>query len=89
MYGTQGRSGAARRPGGGAFQPPEAEVRRVYQPVEVHREDGTWALGRINAWWHPAGGEAWCRVRTVGKGGALTWMPFDPERLVLLPLSGI
>ncbi|MDH6123873.1 hypothetical protein [Kitasatospora sp. GP82] len=84
----QEHSGATPRLRGAPWQPPEEEVRRVYQPVEVHHQDGTWAVGRINAWWHPAGGQPWCRVRTIGSGEAPKWMPFDPEQLVLLPVTG-
>ncbi|GAA4853519.1 hypothetical protein [Kitasatospora terrestris] len=68
------------------WQPPETEIRRVYQPVEIHREDGTWALGRINAWWQPDDGTPWCRVHALRTGEH--WMPYDPERLLLLPGAG-
>ncbi|WP_233289006.1 hypothetical protein [Kitasatospora sp. MBT63] len=71
------------------WRPPEAEVTAVYQPVEVLAEDGTWALGRINAWWRPQDGPAWCRVRILRARTAPRWIPFDPERLVLLPVGGV
>jgi len=85
-YGPQIQSDAGRRDA--SWQPPPAQVRPVYQPVEVRGEDGDWALGRINAWWEPVGGGAWCRVRTVGRGGAERWMPYDPDRLTLLATGG-
>ncbi|MFE6866611.1 hypothetical protein ACFVFS_08635 [Kitasatospora sp. NPDC057692] len=84
------RHTAATRPADApGWQPPEHEVEPAYQPVQINRADGSWAVGRINAWWRPTGGAAWCRVRTVGRGEAPAWMPFDPERLLLLPATGI
>ncbi|MFJ8044070.1 hypothetical protein ACIRBX_26570 [Kitasatospora sp. NPDC096147] len=72
-----------------AWQPPAEEVEPAYQPVEVGLADGDWAVGRINGWWRPATGRSWCRVRLLGRGEEARWMPFDPDRLVLLPSSGI
>ncbi|MFF2350931.1 hypothetical protein ACFVVL_14230 [Kitasatospora sp. NPDC058115] len=71
------------------WRPPEHEVEPAYQPVQITRADGSWAVGRINAWWRPAGAPPWCRVRAMGRGEAPAWMPFDPERLLLLPATGI
>ncbi len=74
---------------GPGWQPPEHEVEPVYQPVQINRADGSWAVGRINAWWRPsADAEAWCRVRATGRGETAAWVPFDPERLLLLPAGG-
>ncbi|MFF2745865.1 hypothetical protein ACFVVA_10005 [Kitasatospora sp. NPDC058048] len=71
---------------------PEAaarDVRWVYQPVEVDLGDGGWALGRISAWWQDAAGQRWCRLR-IGRGGQpALWQPFDPARVLLLPVSGL
>ncbi|WP_327072415.1 hypothetical protein OG196_03655 [Kitasatospora purpeofusca] len=75
--------------GGAGWQPPEHEVEPAYQPVQINRADGSWTVGRINGWWRPSVGErAWCRVRAMGRGEAPTWVPFDPERLLLLPACG-
>ncbi|WP_043175957.1 hypothetical protein [Streptomyces sp. NRRL B-24484] len=71
------------------WEPPPAQVEQTYQPVEVRFEDGSWAVGRINAWWRPADGGPWCRVRVLRRGGAERWMPFDPEQVLLLPAGGI
>ncbi|MFF1908043.1 hypothetical protein [Kitasatospora sp. NPDC058218] len=73
-------------PGGG---PVDAEVEWVYQPVEVHFGDGSWALGRISGWWHDAGGLRWCRLRVARSGRPARWEPFDPARVVLLPAGGL
>ncbi|MEV6976436.1 hypothetical protein [Kitasatospora sp. NPDC093806] len=71
------------------WEPPEAEVEPTYRPVQINRADGSWAVGRINAWWHPSGdSRTWCRVKAMGRGEASTWMPFDPEHLLLLPTTG-
>ncbi|MER7705691.1 hypothetical protein ABTX81_22715 [Kitasatospora sp. NPDC097605] len=80
---------AARPTGASGWQPPEHEIEPAYHPVQITRADGSWAVGRINAWWRPAGAQAWCRVRTMGRGEAPAWMPFDPDRLLLLPATGI
>ncbi|MFD9128396.1 hypothetical protein [Kitasatospora sp. NPDC059571] len=66
------------------WEPPETQVERVYQPVEVRYEDGDWAVGRINAWWRADDGTRWCRLRVLRRGEP-QWTVFDPERLVLLP----
>ncbi|WP_254552718.1 hypothetical protein [Kitasatospora sp. MMS16-BH015] len=68
--------------------PPETEVHRVYQPVEIHHEDGSWQLGRINAWWHAPDGRRWCRLRVPRSGQAPHWVTFDPARLRLLQTEG-
>lgn len=60
----------------------------MYQPVEIHEEDGSWALGRINGWWHGPDGELWCRVRIPRSGALAHWVAFDPARLVLLQTEG-
>ncbi|MFC1415082.1 hypothetical protein [Streptacidiphilus cavernicola] len=72
-----------------AWQPPQAEVRRVYRPVEIRSPDGAWQLGRITAWWQPAEGRPWCRVTAIGDGGRSRWLPADSESLVPLPSAGI
>ncbi|GAB7032396.1 hypothetical protein AB0G35_03170 [Streptomyces sp. NPDC021749] len=68
--------------------PPEAEVRWVYQPVEVRYPDHTWALGRISGWWTDTSGEEWCRLRTL-PGGGPRWCRYDPESVRLLPTTVI
>ncbi|MFJ6135492.1 hypothetical protein [Kitasatospora sp. NPDC092286] len=67
----------------------EPGVERVYQPVEVHFGDGTWALGRISGWWQDAAGRRWCRLRVARSGRPARWEPFDPARVVLLPAGGV
>ncbi|MGX1755450.1 hypothetical protein ACWIG5_00770 [Streptomyces lydicus] len=59
--------------------------------MEVQYPDGTWALGRINAWWTDGAGELWCRLRTLpGSASACPqWRRFDPESILLLPGTGI
>ncbi|BDM73604.1 hypothetical protein HEK616_70910 [Streptomyces nigrescens] len=69
--------------------PPEAEVRWVYQPVEVQYPDDTWVLGRISGWWTDAAGEVWCRLRTLPGGDGPRWCHYDPESVRLLPSAGI
>ncbi|WP_459649896.1 hypothetical protein [Kitasatospora sp. Ki12] len=69
--------------------PAERDVRWVYQPVEVHLGDGTWALGRISGWWQDAAGRPWCRLRVGRSGRPACWERFDPERVLLLPVSGL
>lgn len=69
--------------------PPEAEVRWVYQPVEVQYPDGAWELGRISAWWTDEAGETWCLLRTVPHGSRPQWLRYDPESVRLLPTEGI
>ncbi|MFJ6747796.1 MULTISPECIES: hypothetical protein [unclassified Streptomyces] len=69
--------------------PPEAEVRWVYQPVEVHHPDGNWELGRISGWWTDATGGEWCRLRTLPAGPRPQWLRYDPEAVRLLPSTGI
>lgn len=69
--------------------PPEAEVRWVYQPVEVHYPDGHWAVGRITAWWTDEDGAQWCRMRMTPGGQPPRWFPYDPDTIHLLPSSGI
>ncbi|WP_243438124.1 hypothetical protein, partial [Streptomyces sp. FH025] len=69
--------------------PPEAEVRWVHQPVEVDLGDGTWALGRISGWWQDPAGRCWCRLRVSRSGRPTAWRPYDPERVLLLPVSGL
>ncbi|MYW00029.1 hypothetical protein [Streptomyces sp. SID3343] len=69
------------------YSPPETEVRRVYQPVEIRGGGGDWVLGLINARWRGRTGEDWCRYRVVG-GGPAEWAPFDPNVFVELPLGG-
>ncbi len=70
-------------------EPADRDVQWVYQPVEVDLGDGTWALGRISAWWQDASGQRWCRLR-IGRGGqSARWQRFDPSRVLLLPLSGL
>ncbi|WP_354637911.1 hypothetical protein [Kitasatospora camelliae] len=86
--GRSGRPYPAYGPEATGWQPPAAEVRPVYQPVEIRRADGTWTVGRINAWWEPAEGEPWCRVRPLGRGESPAWMRFDPASLLLLPVGG-
>ncbi|MDR3034502.1 MAG: hypothetical protein LBV78_15540 [Kitasatospora sp.] len=72
-----------------AWSPPEPEVRPAYQPVEVLRDGSdTWALGRINAWWHSPAGEPWCRLRLIGTTAEPEWRRSDPERILLLPTHG-
>ncbi|MFJ8431243.1 hypothetical protein ACIQ9P_08060 [Kitasatospora sp. NPDC094019] len=89
---TSGSTGPARTTGpadGAGWQPPEHEVEPAYQPVQINRADGTWTVGRINGWWRPStGSRAWCRVRALGRGETPVWVPFDPERLLLLPACG-
>ncbi|MER5865101.1 hypothetical protein [Kitasatospora sp. NPDC002040] len=76
---------------GTAFEPPPEEVRPAYQPVELlvgdEPYDG-WQIGRINGWWDAPDGRSWCRVRAVRGGAGPQWVPFDPDRIVLLPSSG-
>ncbi|MFI1201166.1 hypothetical protein ACH4VR_17255 [Streptomyces sp. NPDC020883] len=69
--------------------PPEAEVRWVYQPVEVQYPDGAWALGRISAWWQDDEGEQWCLLRTLPGDGRPRWLRYDPDSVRLLPTEGI
>ncbi|MFE3886463.1 hypothetical protein ACFXPQ_26755 [Streptomyces lydicus] len=59
--------------------------------MEVQYPDGTWTLGRINAWWTDGAGELWCRLRTLpGSVSACPrWRRFDPESILLLPGTGI
>ena len=68
--------------------PPEAEVRRVYQPVEIRCDDGNWAAGRINGWWRSPAGALWCRLRVPGSGTPARWVPFDASHLTLLQTEG-
>ncbi|MGC0416447.1 hypothetical protein [Embleya sp. AB8] len=68
--------------------PPEEEIRRVYEPVEIRNRDGSWTLGRINARWHGRHGEDWCRLRIVGSHRPAQWVPFDPEVFVELQIDG-
>lgn len=72
-----------------SVDPADREVRWVYQPVEVDLGDGTWALGRISGWWQDPAGRDWCRLRVVRGAGPAGWRPFDPERVRLLPVSGL
>ncbi|WP_441248631.1 hypothetical protein [Kitasatospora sp. McL0602] len=69
-------------------EPPEAELRQVYQPVEIRHEDGSWQLGRINAWWQAPDGRSWCRIRTARSGRPPHWVAFDPARVQLLQTEG-
>ncbi|WP_406193912.1 hypothetical protein OH807_03930 [Kitasatospora sp. NBC_01560] len=67
----------------------EADVDRVYQPVEVHFADGSWAVGRISGWWQDGDGARWCLLRVARSGRPARWEPFDPARMVLLPTGGL
>ncbi|RAJ44848.1 hypothetical protein K353_01425 [Kitasatospora sp. SolWspMP-SS2h] len=72
-----------------AWSPPEPDVRPAYQPVEVLLDDSdTWALGRINAWWHSPEGTPWCRLRLIGATAPPAWHRYDPDRILLLPTHG-
>lgn len=68
--------------------PPEAEVRWVYQPVEVQYPGGRWKLGRISAWWTDDDGALWCRLRTLPGDAPPHWSRYDPETIRLLPSTG-
>ncbi|MER7151515.1 MULTISPECIES: hypothetical protein [Streptomyces] len=57
--------------------------------MEVQYPDGTWRLGRINAWWTDDAGELWCRLRTLPGGDGPRWHCYDPESIRLLPSTGI
>ncbi|WP_195911416.1 hypothetical protein [Streptomyces kaniharaensis] len=70
-------------------EPADSDVQWVYQPVEVHLADGSWALGRISGWWQDTGGDRWCRLRLTRTGRPARWEPFDPARVVLLPVAGL
>ncbi|MFD0273966.1 hypothetical protein ACFVHB_08625 [Kitasatospora sp. NPDC127111] len=87
---VESRRGPVR--GGGHGDGPavaEADVEWVYQPVEVHFGDGSWALGRISGWWHDGVGTRWCRLRVARSGRPARWEPYDPARMVLLPAGGL
>ncbi|MFJ1758190.1 hypothetical protein [Kitasatospora sp. NPDC088134] len=72
-----------------AWCPPEDDVRPAYQPVEVLLEaPDTWAVGRINAWWHDPEGRLWCRLRLLGATTGSRWHRYDPEQILLLPTVG-
>ncbi|MFI2610402.1 hypothetical protein [Kitasatospora sp. NPDC018619] len=70
-------------------EPAERDVLWVYQPVEVDLGDGAWALGRISGWWRDGAGQRWCRLRIGRSGQPAHWQPFDPARVLLLPVSGL
>ncbi|MER6300078.1 hypothetical protein ABT247_10965 [Kitasatospora sp. NPDC001539] len=72
-----------------AVDPADTDVRWVHQPVEVDLGDGDWALGRISGWWQDPTGRQWCRLRVSRSGQPAGWRPFDPERVRLLPDSGL
>ncbi|MFE3500162.1 hypothetical protein [Kitasatospora sp. NPDC059160] len=69
--------------------PMDREVRWVYQPVEVDLGDGHWAPGRISGWWQDPTGRNWCRLRVGRSGLPADWRPFEPDRVRLLPVSGL
>ncbi|GAA2085933.1 hypothetical protein GCM10009759_06180 [Kitasatospora saccharophila] len=72
-----------------AWSPPEQDVHPAYQPVEVLLDgSGSWALGRINAWWRSPDDEPWCRLRLIGSAAGPAWRRYDPERILLLPTHG-
>ncbi|MFE6051279.1 hypothetical protein ACFQ6N_11010 [Kitasatospora sp. NPDC056446] len=73
----------------GVAEPADREVRWVHQPVEVDLGDGTWALGRISGWWQDGSGRSWCRLRVTRSGQPPNWERYDPERVLLLPVSGL
>ncbi|MER7755372.1 hypothetical protein [Kitasatospora sp. NPDC097643] len=79
----------SRRSPAGAGGPADPDVEWVYQPVEVDLGDGAWALGRISGWWQDAAGETWCRLRLNRGGRPACWEPFDPARVLLLPVAGL
>ncbi|MFJ9845330.1 hypothetical protein ACIRYZ_33795 [Kitasatospora sp. NPDC101155] len=79
----------SRRSPAPAVEPADAEVRWVYQPVEVDLGDGTWAPGRISGWWRDPTGRQWCRLRVSHSGQPAGWRLFEPERMLLLPVSGL
>ncbi|MEU1283934.1 hypothetical protein [Kitasatospora sp. NPDC005856] len=81
---SPGRTGGPTGP-----EPADRDVRWVYQPVEVDLGGGTWALGRVSAWWQDTAGRRWCRLRVGRSGQPALWQPFDPARVLLLPVSGI
>jgi hypothetical protein len=70
-------------------EPAAAEVRWVHQPVEVDLGDGAWAPGRISGWWRDPTGRQWCRLRVSRSGQPAGWRLFEPERMLLLPVSGL
>ncbi|MFD9685981.1 hypothetical protein ACFWXO_09490 [Kitasatospora sp. NPDC059088] len=69
--------------------PTDREVRWVYQPVEVDLGGGHWAPGRISGWWQDPAGRNWCRLRVGRSGLPADWRPFEPDRVRLLPVSGL
>ncbi|MFE5586566.1 hypothetical protein [Kitasatospora sp. NPDC056531] len=79
----------SRRSPAPAVEPADAEVRWVYQPVEVDLGDGAWAPGRISGWWRDPIGRQWCRLRVSRSGQPAGWRLFEPERMLLLPVSGL
>ncbi|MFE4399749.1 MULTISPECIES: hypothetical protein [Streptomycetaceae] len=70
-------------------EPADRDVQWVYQPVEVDLGGGAWALGRISGWWQDAAGQRWCRLRIGRSGQPARWQPFDPARVLLLPVTGL